>query len=118
MHDAAHPEDRGYFRQSREKNLKGETLETFTAQRASYLPALRTSLAALRTHIAKFAFLGGNTPNYADYIALSAFHWAASVATLPLLAPDDALRAWLDRSFALYGSMGQDARINPLFEPG
>jgi glutathione S-transferase len=118
VHDAAHPEDRAYFRQSREKNLKGETLETFTAARASYLPALRTSLAPLRTHLAKFAYLGGNTPNYADYIALGAFHWAASVATLPLLAPDDALRAWLDRGFALYGGMGQDARINPLFEPG
>jgi glutathione S-transferase len=115
VHDAAHPQDRDYFRQSREKNMKGETLESFTAERASHLPALRTSLAPLRTHLAKFAFLGGDIPNYADYIALSAFHWAASVATLPLLAPDDTLRGWLDRGFALYGGIGQNARINPLF---
>jgi glutathione S-transferase len=115
VHDAAHPQDRDYFRRSREKNMKGETLESFTAERASHLPGLRTSLAPLRTHLAKFAFLGGDTPNYADYIALSGFHWAASVATLPMLAPDDTLRGWLDRGFALYGGIGQDERIKPLF---
>jgi hypothetical protein len=30
-------------------------------------------------------FLGGSTPNFADYVALGAFYWAASAGTLPLL---------------------------------
>src|SRR5271169_2152591 len=116
VHDAASPKDRPYFRENREKNMKGATLESFTADRASHLPALRAALTPLRTHLAKFPYLGGAAPNYADYIALGAFHWVASVGTLPLLAPEDALRAWLDRGFGLYGALGQEARINPLFE--
>ena len=40
----------------------------------------------------------------------------ASVATLPLLAADDPLRAWLDRGFDLYGGIGRDPRMKALFE--
>jgi glutathione S-transferase len=116
VHDAASPKDRAYFRESREKNMKGQTLESFTADRASHLPAIRASLAPLRTHLAKFPFLGGHAPNYADYIALGGFYWVASVGTLPLLAADDSLRGWLDRGFDLYGGIGRDPRLKSLFE--
>jgi glutathione S-transferase len=116
VHDAARPQDRPYFRESREKNMKGKTLESFTADRASYLPAIRTALAPLRVHLAKMPFLGGDAPNYADYIALGGFYWAASAGTLPLLERDDALRDWLDRGFNLYGGIARDPGIAPLFE--
>jgi glutathione S-transferase len=116
VHDAASPKDRPYFRESREKYLKGATLESFTADRASHISALRMSMAPLRIHLAKFPFLGGGTPNYADYIALGAFYWVASVGTLPLLAHDDALRPWVDRGFDLYGGIGRDPRLKSLFE--
>jgi glutathione S-transferase len=56
----------------------------------------------LRSQLSRYPFLGGNTPNYADYIALGAFHWVASISTLPLLArSDDTLRRWLDKGFDL-----------------
>lgn len=116
VHDAARPQDRAYFRQSREAMFNGTTLEAATSDRTAYLPALREALMPLRTHLSRFAFLGGSTPNYADYIALGAFLWVASVATLPLLAHDDTLRAWIDRGFDLYGGIGRDARMKPLFE--
>ncbi len=116
VHDAARPEDRPYFRESREKRMKGSTLEEFTADRASTLPAVRDALAPLRTQLSRAPFLGGSAPNYADYIALGAFQWVASVSTLPLLAANDPLRAWLDRGFDLYGGLGRDARMKPLFE--
>jgi glutathione S-transferase len=115
VHDAARPKDRPYFRASREKYI-GATLESFTADRASHLPGVRTALTPLRMHLAKFPFLGGSAPNYADYIALGAFYWVASVSTLPLLARDDALRAWLDRGLDLYGGIGRDPRLHSLFE--
>ena len=116
VHDAARPEDRPYFRESREKNMKGKTLESFTADRATYLPAIRTSLAPLRIHLQKFPFLGGSAPNFADYIALGGFYWAASAGTLPLLEREDSLRDWLDRGFNLYGGIAGDPGIKPLFE--
>jgi glutathione S-transferase len=116
VHDAARPQDRAYFRESREKNMKGKTLETFTADRATYLPAIRTSLAPLRTHLRSFPFLGGSTPNFADYIALGGFYWVASVATMPLLERNDALRDWLDRGFGLYGGIARNPGTAALFE--
>jgi glutathione S-transferase len=117
VHNAARPEDRAYFRQSRERLLKGTSLEEFTADRTEHLLALREALKPLRLHLSHYPFLGGSTPNYADYIALGAFQWVASVSTLPLLPPgDDALRKWLDRGLDLYGGLGRDSRMKPLFE--
>ncbi|MGH8318225.1 MAG: glutathione S-transferase N-terminal domain-containing protein [Steroidobacteraceae bacterium] len=116
IHNAARAEDRGYFRESREAWLKGATLESHVADRASRLPALRDALSPLRQHLLRGTpFIGGDSPNYADYIALGGFQWVASVSTLPLLASDDrTLCAWLERGFDLYRGLGRDARMKPL----
>ncbi|HLN47940.1 MAG TPA: glutathione S-transferase N-terminal domain-containing protein [Steroidobacteraceae bacterium] len=117
IHNAARPEDRPYFRQSREARLKGTTLEACATDRAARLPAIREALGPLRTQLLRVPFLGGSAPNYADYVALGAFQWVASVSTLPLLArSDEVLRAWLDRGFDLYGGLGRDPRSQRLFE--
>jgi glutathione S-transferase len=115
VHDAARAGDRAYFRQSREARF-GATLEAVTAGRESRLPALRDALGPLRAQLARVPFLGGAAPNYADYIVLGLFQWIGSVATLPPLAGDDAvLRGYLDRGFDLYGGIGRDSRLRPLF---
>ena len=117
IHDAARPEDRAYYRQSREAYFNGKTLEAIAADRESRLPAVRDALAPIRLHLARFPFLGGRTPSYADYIVLGVFQWIASVSTLPLLARgDDVMRCWLERGFDLYGGLGRDPRMRPLFE--
>jgi len=118
IHDSARPEDRTYFRESRERRfLKGTPLETYVAGREARLPAVREALTPLRLQLARGPFLGGATPNYADYIAFGLFQWVASVSTLPLLAKDDQqLLSWLDRMAGLYGGLGRDPRMKPLFE--
>jgi glutathione S-transferase len=116
VYDRARPADQPYFRSSREKNLKGATLESFTANRLAVLPEVRAALHPLRMHLTKFAFIGGAAPNYADYIVWSGFQWVASVSTLPLLAADDSLRTYIDRGFDLYDGMGREAPVQPLFE--
>ena len=116
VHDAAHALDQPYFRESREQGfLRGRTLEDFTADRLSRLPALREALAPLRAHVAKFAFLGGADPNFADYIVLGAFIWAGSVATVAPLQADDPLRLYLERGLDLYGGLGRDPRMRALY---
>ena len=116
VHDAAHPEDRAYFRNSREQGfLRGRTLEDFTADRTSRLPALREALAPLRAHLKQHPFLGGATPNFADYIVLGAFIWAGSVATLPVLQSDDALRPYIERGLDLYDGIAREARMPHLY---
>jgi glutathione S-transferase len=117
VHDAVRASDRPYFRASREARFNGTSLEALTAGRESRLPALREALAPLRAQLARVPFLGGAAPNYADYMVLALFQWIGSVATLPPLARDDAtLRAYLDRGFDLYGGIGRDPRLKPLFD--
>jgi glutathione S-transferase len=116
VHDAARPQDRKYFRDSREKNMKGQTLESFTADRESHLPAIRASLAPLRQFLQKSPFLGGTEPNYADYVVLGGFYWCASAGTIPLLERDDSLRDYVSRGFDLYGGIAAKPGIKPLFE--
>jgi glutathione S-transferase len=117
VHDAARQEDRAYFRQSREARFGGKRLEDVTAGREQRLPGLREAFGPMRTHLAKSRFLGGDVPNYADYMALSVFVWVASVGTIPPLArDDDVLRGWLDRGLNLNGVPGSALRIQSLFE--
>jgi glutathione S-transferase len=117
VHDAAQPQDRPYFRESREKGfLRGRTLEDFTADRASRIPAMRDSLAPLRAHLQQFPYLGGAKPNFADYIVLGAMIWVGSVGTLPMLAHDDSLRPYIERGLDLYGGLARDPRMRSLYE--
>ncbi len=117
IHNAARPEDQGYFRESRERRLQGRTLEEFTADRLQQLPGMREAFAPLRLQLKNAPFLGGARANYADYLVLAALQWVASVSTLPLLAGDDGvLRSWTERGFDLFGGLGRDSRMRPLFE--
>ena len=53
---------------------------------------------------------------YADYIAAGALIWGGSVATIPLLADDDALFPRLRRYLHIYSEVGADLAL-PAF-PG
>jgi glutathione S-transferase len=114
--NAARPLDRPYFRRSREARFGGQKLEEVAAGRESRLPGLREALQPLRLQLARVPFLGGSAPSYGDFIAWSAFQWIGSVATLPPLAKDDALRPWLERGFEQCGPEFYDQRLRPLFE--
>lgn len=113
IHDAARPADRPYFRKSREARV-GLTLEEFVAGREERVGAVREALGPLRRHLGDGPFIGGDAPNYADYIALGGLLWIAGVATVPLLAHDDALLAWWQRGLDLYDGLARDARLRPL----
>jgi glutathione S-transferase len=117
IHNAARPEDRSYFRESRERRLQGRTLEDFSADRLGQLPALREAFAPLRLQLKDKPFLGGECPNYADYMVLGALQWVASVSTLPLFGSDDhGMRAWLGRCQDRFAAFAGDPREQPLFE--
>ncbi|HLY56747.1 MAG TPA: glutathione S-transferase N-terminal domain-containing protein [Stellaceae bacterium] len=113
IHDAAKPCDQAYFRQSREDRV-GRTLEEFVAGREKRVPKVRDGFEPIRRALARTPFLGGETPNYADYIALGALLWVSCVATMPLFEPDDPMLAWFKRGTDLYGGLGQDPRLRPL----
>lgn len=97
-------EDKGYFRESREARF-GTTLEAFGADAAARLPALRASLEPLRLTLADQQWLGGEAPDYADYVVFGAFQWARCSAPDDLLAADDPVAAWRGRMLGLFGGL-------------
>ena len=115
-HDLSLPQDQDYVRWSREQwFLGGQKLEAVQAGREDRLPLVPPQLEPLRQLLRDTRWLGGETPNYADFSALAMFLWTASVATTPPLTEDDPLRDWLDRGFDLYGGLGRHPAMHSLF---
>ena len=115
-HDLSLPQDQDYVRWSREQwFLGGQKLEEVQAGREDRLPLVPPQLEPLRELLRDTRWLGGDTPNYADFSALATFLWTASVARTPPLTEDDPLRDWLDRGFDLYGGLGRHPGMHSLF---
>jgi len=101
-------EEKAYFVESREKRF-GTTLAAVTADRDEKLPAFRASLQPMRHALRGRAFLGGDTPDYADCIVFGTFMWARVVSPLALLEADDPIHAWRERMLDLAGGMARNA---------
>ena len=106
--DHACLEDRDYLRQSREK-IFGKPLEEVQAGREDRVEAFRETLYPLRLTVRGQDFLGGEQPNYADYIVFGAFQWARTVSDFRLLAEDDPVFAWFRRVGDLFDGLGRKA---------
>jgi glutathione S-transferase len=91
-----HKKDQPYFRESREARF-GMTLEAVCAGRDEKIAAFRQSLAPLRMTVKDQPYLGGDSPNYADYIVFGGFQWARCTSPAQLLAEDDPVFAWRRR---------------------
>jgi glutathione S-transferase len=100
--------DKAYFRESREKRF-GMTLEAAQADRDQRLPAFRQSLEPVRVVLARFPWLGGSTPNYADYAVFGAFQWARCTSAYRLLTEDDPVLGWRKRVGDLFGGLAAKA---------
>jgi hypothetical protein len=99
---------------SREKML-GRKLEEVQAGREERLPKISAALEPLRAALGQHKWLGGSTPNYADYRILGGILFTASVCKTPVLANDDPLRDWIERCLDLYGGLGRNPGLFPLF---
>lgn len=105
------PQDRDYFRQSREARF-GKTLEAVVADREARLPAFRDALAPLRRTLERQNFVAGDAPAYADYVVFGAFQWARAISDFELLAEDDPVAAWRGRLLDAFGGL---ARSSPAY---
>jgi glutathione S-transferase len=106
LHERLDPADQAYFRASREKSYK-TTLEELQAGREDRLDTFRRGLQPMRLALGHHAYLGGEQPGYADYLAFGAFMWARTSSTFELLAEDDPVHAWRERCLDLYEGAGR-----------
>jgi glutathione S-transferase len=105
------PEDQAYFRQTREARF-GKPLEEVVAGRDKAVEAFRRGLDPLRLTLKTQPFIGGEIPNYADYIVFGGFQWARAVSPFVLLATDDPVYAWREKLLDAFDGM---ARKTPGF---
>jgi glutathione S-transferase len=79
------------------------------ADRATRVEGFRKSLEPLRRSVQGVAFLGGDQPLYADYLAFGALQWARTISPFRLLAEDDPIKAWFERCLDLHDGLGRAA---------
>jgi glutathione S-transferase len=106
------PVDAAYFRQTREARF-GKPLEEVVAARDTSVEGFRRALDPLRLTLRTQPFLGGEAPNYADYIVFGAFQWARVVSPFKLLAENDSVYAWREKLLDAFDGM---ARKSPGYD--
>ncbi|MFW6346880.1 MAG: glutathione S-transferase C-terminal domain-containing protein, partial [Halomonas sp.] len=105
--NAIHPDDRDYFRETRERRF-GRTLEEFHSP-AKGLSQLDTALEPLRGCLKESRYIDGEAPAAGDYLVFGSFMWARTVSSADLVSNADPVHDWLERMLDLYGGLGRSA---------
>lgn len=106
-------EDAAYFRRSREARF-GKTLEQVMAGREQGVIAFRKSLDPLRLTLRTQPFIGGEAPDYADYIVFGGFQWARVVSAFHLLEDSDPVYAWRERLLDAFDGLARKSPGHPV----
>lgn len=108
-----HPVDAVYFRTSREARL-GKPLEETLAGRDKSVEGFRRALDPMRLTLKTQPFLGGDAPNYADYIVFGGFQWARAISPFKLLAENDPIYAWREKLLDAFDGMARKSPGYPV----
>ncbi|WP_342642506.1 glutathione S-transferase N-terminal domain-containing protein [Rhodoligotrophos ferricapiens] len=106
------PEDKAYFRETREKRVG--PLEQAAGDVEAKIAAFRALLRPYHYGLSQQLWLGGERPDYADYILAGTLQWARVVSPRMLIAADDPLAPWFERCLDLFEGM---ARAMPAAGP-
>jgi glutathione S-transferase len=107
------PEDAQYFRRTREARF-GKPLEEVAAGRDKSVEGFRRALEPMRLTLKTQACLGGDAPNYADYIVFGAFQWARVVSPFKLLVENDPIYAWREKLLDAFDGMARQSPGYPV----
>jgi len=105
--------DAAYFRKTREARF-GKPLEEVAAGRDNAVEGFRRALDPMRLTLKTQSFLGGDTPNYADYIVFGPFQWARVVSPFKLLAEGDPVHAWREKLLDAFDGMARQSPGYPV----
>ena len=113
IHAHVAPQDRAYFRTTREQ-VFGRPLEEISAGRDEAVLIFRQALEPLRAVLQYQPYVAGAHPAYADYIVFGAFQWARCISPFKLLADDDPVAAWRMRMLNAFNGLAAGALGYPV----
>ncbi|MBQ8104212.1 MAG: glutathione S-transferase family protein [Afipia sp.] len=108
IHAHLRPADQAYFRKTREARL-GKTLEDAASNRDQAVEGFRNALNPMRLTLKTQPYIGGESPNYADYIVFGPFQWARATSPFRLLKEDDPVYAWREKLLDAFGGMARNS---------
>ncbi len=108
VYNNIHPKDQAYFRESREK-ATGQTLEEVCKDRQGHLDHLHSTLKPAESTLSTNKFLGGDQPNFSDYILFGSLMWAHCICTDETLRPDNRVFDWFQTLLDLHDGLGRNA---------
>ena len=100
------PEDQAYFRETREKRFG--SLEAARGDETARREMIKTQLAPVRFALSRQKWLGGDSPDYADYIVAGTLQWPR-VSSPRRVVEDPAVEEWFERMLDLFDGMGRKA---------
>ena len=95
------PDDKIYFRATREKMLN-KTLEEVEQESKKFIPIFQKEINPFRKLLKNNDFFTGDKPTYCDYLLFGFFMWAKNSSKKQLLEKDDVLWHWRDRMLDLF----------------
>jgi len=105
--NAVHPDDRDYFRTTREKALGCKLEEMHSPSQG--LEMLDKALEPMRGRLDESPFLEGDEAGASDYLVVGAFMWARVCWAGDLVSTGDPVYAWFQRMLDLHGGLGRNA---------
>lgn len=95
IHDILDDENQRYFRETRERSLK-TTLEVAHAERDEHKAGFQKNLLALDLMLRQQPFIGGQTPNFADFIVYGTLKWPAECSDYNILPEKVRIKDWYE----------------------
>ena len=104
--DVIDPNDRGYFRRSREERF-GMPIDEIVANREETRALLKRTLFPVRKVLEFNPFLGGTSASFADYSLFGAIMWARITSSFDILEEHDPIIDWRERMLDLYSGLAR-----------
>ena len=104
--DVIDPNDREYFRRSREERF-GMPIDEIVANREETRALLKRTLFPVRKVLELNPFLGGTSASFADYSLFGAIMWARITSSFDILEDHDPIIDWRERMLDLYNGLAR-----------
>lgn len=98
--------DKDYY-QERTLRKFGQSVEDIGADPETARRSTMLALSPLETTLAETSFLGGDAPDYSDYILFGTFQWARVVSRAAFWPPDSTLHRWFETLLDAFDGLGR-----------